>query len=203
MPATAGGSTSGSSISVTTRSRDRDVRVATQYAVGVPKRMISSHRDGVRLGRDDERVLGGARAERGDQVARRDAEEDRRDRQQQEQQGDARREDERRPEHLVYDDALGSGRKPAFFSAACPLSERIPLIHACAAALLPDFGHDRDLVAHARLRPGRDPDHGHLVAHRARVGDVDEAGVGLAERDLARHRLDVGLLADDLRRAPR
>ena len=61
------------------------------------------------------------------------------DGQQQEEQGDARREDERRPEELVYEDALGMARKPAFFSAACPLSERIPLIHACAAVLFADF----------------------------------------------------------------
>ena len=68
----------------------------------------------------------GARAEGGEQVAGRDLEEDRRDGQQQEEQGDARREDERRPEDLVYEDTFGSGRKPAFFSAVCPLAERSP-----------------------------------------------------------------------------
>ena len=113
--------------------------MATQYAVGRAEHEDQGHRDGVRLGRDDERVLCGARSERGDEVAGRDAEEDRHDRQQQEEQGDARREDERRPEDSVYEDALGSGRKPELFIAAWPLSERIPLIHACAAALLPDF----------------------------------------------------------------
>ena len=82
--------------------------------------------------------LRGGRAERGDEVARRDAQEDRRDRQQQEQQGDARREDERRPEDPVYDGALGSGEEAGVLQAACPLTERIRLIQARAATLLPD-----------------------------------------------------------------
>ncbi len=97
------------------------------------------HRHGIRLGGDNQRVLCGIRAESGDKVGRRHAQEDSRDRQQQKEQGDARRKDERRPEQPVYEEALGSGRKPALFSAAWPLAERIPLTHASAAALLADL----------------------------------------------------------------
>ena len=42
MPATAGGSTSGSSTAVTRSARPRKVRVASKYAAGVPKRRISA-----------------------------------------------------------------------------------------------------------------------------------------------------------------
>ena len=42
MPATAGGSTSGSSTAVTRRARARKEREAITYAAGVPKRRIST-----------------------------------------------------------------------------------------------------------------------------------------------------------------
>ena len=41
-------------------------------------------------------------------------------------------------------------------------------------------------------------DHLHLAAGGLRVGRVDEAGVGLAQRDLREHLADVRLLADDV-----
>ena len=37
---------------------------------------------------------------------------------------------------MPYVDDLGTGRKPAFRSAVCPLADRMALIHACAAVLL-------------------------------------------------------------------
>ena len=42
IPATAGGSTSGSSINVTTSARPRKRRLATRYASGVPNSKISA-----------------------------------------------------------------------------------------------------------------------------------------------------------------
>ena len=158
------------------------------------------HRDGVRLGRDDERILarrscraretrspggtrrkiaaiGSSRKSRATPVARTSV---------------ARK-------SLVYDDALGSGEEAGVLQRRLPLVGEDPLDPCLRRRLVAGLRDDRDLVAYARLRPGRDPDHRHLVAHRARVGDVDEAGVGLAERDLAGDGLDVGLLADHLR----
>ena len=92
--------------------------------------------------------------------------------------------------------AAGS-RRPAS-SSGRPCSST-SLMNACAAALLRARGDDRHRVGDLRLRPGRDLDHGHLAGHGLRVGRVDEAGVGLAERDLREHAADVGLLADDVR----
>ena len=126
-------------MSVTTTSRERELRVATQYAVGVPKTMISTIATAFVSERHDERILCCVRRQCIQQLAGRDAEEDRRDGQQQEEKGDARRENERGPEDPVYEDAFGRARKPAFFSAVCPLPERMPLIHASAAALWADF----------------------------------------------------------------
>ena len=118
IPATAGGSTSGSSTSVTTASRRRDARVAIQYAAGVPKRRMRSIEIAFVLRRDDERVLGrrrvpsaatrspgGTRAK----IATTGSSE--------EGQGDARREDERRPEEPAAYGSMTSG------SAGSPRSE--------------------------------------------------------------------------------
>ncbi len=55
--------------------------------------------------------------------------------------------------------------------------------------------HDGDLVTDLRLREHRDGDRLQLRGRDARVGDVDEPGVGLAEHDLADDLLHVGLLA--------
>ena len=53
MPATAGGSTNGSSIAVLTRERPRNLRVAIRYAAGVPTSRINASAipDVIRLSR--------------------------------------------------------------------------------------------------------------------------------------------------------
>ena len=114
---------------------NRESGVATQYAVGVPNRMISTIAtafvSAVTMSASFAALVPSAATRSPGGTRRKIAD----DRQQQEEQGDARREDDRRPEHLVYDGALGSGRKPAFLNAVCPLAERIRLIQARAAAL--------------------------------------------------------------------
>ena len=99
--------------------------------------------------------------------------------------------------------ALGSGRKPYVLERRLTLRREQCLDPCLSSRLLRRLRHDSDLVAHARLRPRRDPDDGDLVAHGARVRDVHEAGVRLPECDLARDGADVGLLAHDLGRARR
>ena len=99
----------------------------------------------------------------------------------------------------VYDCAFGSARNPAFASTVCPLGGQQRPDPRLRRRLPRRARHDRDLVSHARLRPGGDADDRHLVGDRASVGHVDEASVRLTEGDLARDRLHVRLLADHLR----
>ncbi len=106
----------------------------------MPNRRISASAISVRLEGDDERVLRGVAPQRRDELSRWNAQEDRDDRQQQEAQRERRREDERdSAKEPVYDDAFGSGRKPALLSAVWPFAERTILTHARAAALFGDF----------------------------------------------------------------
>ena len=139
MPATAGGSTSGSSISVTTRSRRRDRRVAAQYAVGVPSTRIrasamrfvsnvtTSASFATSLRSAETSSPGGTRRKIATIGSSRKPSATR------------RRQDERAAEETVYDDAFGSGRNPAFLSAVWPFADRTILTHARAAALFGDF----------------------------------------------------------------
>ena len=88
MPATAGGSTSGSSMSVTTRARPRNERVASRQAAGVPTiRMIAIEAAVVR--RLSERVERARLTEAVDQLGRAAIDEDGDDRERQEGERDA------------------------------------------------------------------------------------------------------------------
>ena len=93
--------------------------VAIQYAVGVPKRRIKTIEiafvSSVTTNRVDRGRVG---AERVEELVRRDAQEDGRDREQQERERDARRDDDRRPKGSSgYGFVFGSAMKPAFFEA--------------------------------------------------------------------------------------
>ena len=93
---------------------------------------------------------------------------------------------------------LTRGRKPAATIFFCPAVLRTLFTNARAAALFWLADDDRDAVLHLRLRPRREPQDLHLARNRPRVGRVDEAGVGLAERDLREHLAHVRLAADDV-----
>jgi hypothetical protein len=58
--------------------------------------------------------------------------------------------------------------------------------------------HDADPVLDVRPPARGDRDRAYLRRHRARVGGVDETGVGLVERDLGQNLAHVGLAADDV-----
>ena len=75
---------------------------------------------------------------------------------------------------------------------------RAALDERLRVGLVPARRDDADAVPHLRLRPRRHLDRPHLSRNRRRVGRIDEARVGLAERDLREHLAHVGLLADDV-----
>ena len=118
MPATAGGSTSGSSISVISERRAREALRASRYAVGVPKSEHRHVRDQARLQADDERVADDVVAELVEKVAERNAQEDRDERQQQEREGDAGRDGSRRREERAAHCFRGGRPNPARLSSA-------------------------------------------------------------------------------------
>ena len=78
------------------------------------------------------------------------------------------------------------GRKPYFLIVAWPAGLSTLSMNACAAALFELFETIAIAYADLRLRPGGHGDHRHVARHRLRVGRVDEAGVGLAERTFER-----------------
>ena len=98
IPATAGGSTSGSSTSVTTSDFPRKERVASMYAAGVPTTRISAqrHRGGAQA--EPERVERPRVAQRVQEVGRAAVDEDRQHGQREEGQRDRGGERERDPE---------------------------------------------------------------------------------------------------------
>ena len=98
MPATAGGSTSGSSTSVTTSARPRKRRVARNHAVGVPKPRIRALAIEVRPRGDLERVAHRRVAEQVRDVAQRHLGEERDERDREEREQDARAERQQRGE---------------------------------------------------------------------------------------------------------
>ena len=71
-------------------------------------------------------------------------------------------------------------------------------MNSSAAGAVPRALHDRDLVPDRRLRALRQRDRDQPRRCGADVGRVDEAGIGLAERELADDPLHVRLLADRL-----
>ena len=92
MPATAGGSTSGSSSSVITTERPAKAPRRDDVRRGGADEEHDHERDPVDLGRDPERVAHDLRAELIDQGSERDLLEDRGDRYDEERQGGERRE---------------------------------------------------------------------------------------------------------------
>ena len=199
MPATAGGSTSGSSTSVTTTSRIAPRRLAIQYAAGVPNPRISTIASAfvsavtriassaaVLPSAESRSPAGRAGRPRRSAAAGRAARRPSR--------GRAPRGRARATARPCWD------REEAGVPQRLLPHRREESLDPCSCRrLVGRPRHDRDLVADARLRPGRDADDRDLRADRPGVGRVDEAGVRLAERDLAGHGLHVGLLADDLR----
>ena len=195
-PATAGGSTSGSSTSVTTSAapaeapgREQVRRAACRTGGSAPARSrVVFEADDERVGHDRVRQLvraacPAARAGRSPRPAARGTRARRRRRQHERASGrtaDAHRSTRgrkpaRQQDLLAAPAAARVGRTPA--PPACcrwPTTTQIPYCtYGCAR---------------------RDLEHPHLLRHGARVGRVDEARVGLAERDLRQHLAHVGLL---------
>ena len=109
MPATAGGSTSGSSTSVTTSARPRKRRVAIRYAAGVPKARMSTFATTFVFSVTTSASTRGVVAELREQLAGRHPQEDGRDRQEQE----AERDDAVAPTSATANGAAHGTPKPA------------------------------------------------------------------------------------------
>ena len=201
IPATAGGRTSGSSTSVTTTSRSRDSRVAIQYAAGVPNTRIrtieiafvlavtTSASFAASVPSAETSSPGGTRAKIATTGRTRKA-----------SATLVARTSVARKSMPLNVDAFGTGQEARVPERGLPPGGEDRSDPRLRGGLVRRPRDDGDLVPDARLRPCGDPDDRHLVAHGARIRDVDEPGVRLAERDLARHRPDVRLAADDLAR---
>ena len=141
-------------------------------------------RDEARLRRDDERVEDDAAPQLAQELARRHAEEDRGDRQQEEREREAEREDEREVEgRAAHHDA--QSESGAVVSRARPV---VPSTRCTNAWPTPCSSLDVTTQMPYRIGGVRRPGHADDADPRLqgrRIRAVDEAGVGLAERDLA------------------
>ena len=206
MPATAGGSTSGSSTRVMTSDAPAERARGEQVGDRRADQDDEDVGDRVRARRDGDRVAHGGVAQQVGHAVERHLGEERDDRQRQEGQRDARgqREQHREaaaPERLECAFARGGRPKPEALRARVARSSsaraRMKRLRAGGVGAGPT---DRaDLVAHRRLRPARQPDDVEAAAGGAVVGEVREAGVGRSEPDLRDDAADVRLEADPVR----
>ena len=198
MPATAGGSTSGSSTSVTSERSAAEAPGRDQVRRRRADEEDQRHaRRAFVFERDDERVERHlARRARRASSPGGTPEEDRDDR---EQRGTRAR----RPSRAQSDGARTRGShgspNPAARSARRPSGAEERDQERLRGLEVRRPRRDRHLVDDGRLRRGREPDRRAPVdATGADVGRVDEPGVGLTERDLADDALHVRLQADRL-----
>ena len=192
--ATAGGRTSGSSTSVTSASRPRNLRASTT-AAGVPSARISACAANVvfRLTSSasvttgfpscETSLAGLTRAKTAITGSARNA--------------SATKPTSTSPPTRAFRFTCGRGSPPPAASTAPRAAAASRRSTARPARCLLDFTIC-DGVLDDRLRAPADADGRHLAAHAARIGRVDEPRVGLAERDLREHLADVALVADDV-----
>src|SRR6478609_9038358 len=93
---------------------------------------------------------------------------------------------------------VGAGSRtgePARLEDGHPLRREDVVDEGLSSGRVRRLGQRGDRVGRRRVDVGRDLDALDLVPRRLHVGDVDDAGVDLAEGDLGQHGLDVGLLA--------
>ena len=193
MPATAGGTTSGSSTSVMASARPGNERVASSQAAGVPSDHDQRQRDRGDLEAQHQRVHRPLVAQAVQQLARSDVHEDRHQRQRQERQHHRQRGHQDRGEARAAAH-FGGGSNPASSRAFAPAPSVRPSMNALAASgSLAPLDH-RDAVLDARLERLGQLDRLHLAVGGHDVGDVDEACVGRALGELADHARHVGLV---------
>ena len=181
MPATAGGRTSGSSTSVTARLRPGKRRVASRYAVGRAESDDQRLGNECRLECDDQRVARHLGAERVDQLARRNAQEDRRD-----------RNDEERERREGRDETARAGTAVSLRQTRIPRHARPCDRHSRGARSgtpAPQPGRAASPRSQPRRRRSaghaRERDHPHLPRDRPHVGGVDEAASASPSATLA------------------